>query len=247
MATVASPLTPLESRMRREARRNRALLQARTSPPEQPTPATAPAPPPQIRSEEECSAELVAWLRTMTSFVLGPEGERYMAKGVLQSTVTSSAKVCDPMEVLDDYYYEYQGGKDADHEVHGTGVMEYEDGSYVAGCWEHGVRQGVFRIDTNKVESEVVFLEGKYREDKLEGRVQLQRRDGGWQEGWYKGGVPHGAVRFFDSDKQLTGVGMFRSGGIFGLDVALQEWQVIRDQLEDHTQWWLCGGEVRGN
>ena len=86
----------------------------------------------------------------------------------------------------------------------------YDDGSYVTGTWNHGIRHGPFTFDTNKQGSEVSYLEGEYKDDCLEGLVRLQWKDASWSEGFYKGGVLHGFARRFDSDKQLTFVGMYR-------------------------------------
>ena len=33
--------------------------------------------------------------------------------------------------------------------------QRYDDGSYVTGTWNHGIRHGPFTFDTNKQESEV--------------------------------------------------------------------------------------------
>jgi hypothetical protein len=137
-------LTALDVRLRREARRGRAAAQARTSRPEPAaSPPPAAAPPGPTPTTEELAAELSAWLRAMHSFVLtlGAEpGLRGIRPGPLQSSVSAAAPVLDPMEVLDDIFYTHQGGKDAARELHGHGVLEYEDGSSVAGTWRHGLR-----------------------------------------------------------------------------------------------------------
>ena len=102
----------------------------------------------------------------------------------------------------------------------------------MTGTWNHGIRNGPFTFDTNKQESEVkkssacenlsflgsgdrtfsqvTYLEGEYKDDCLEGLTRVQWKDGSWFEGFYKGGVIHGFARRFDSDKQLSFIGMYR-------------------------------------
>ena len=57
---------------------------------------------------------------------------------------------------------------------------------------------------------QVSYLEGEYKDDCLEGLTRVQWKDGSWFEGFYKRGVIHGFARRFDSDKQLTFIGMYR-------------------------------------
>lgn len=204
----------LDIRMRREARRRSNLLQTKTMPMDTAIPPVIPAPE-EMRTVEEWREDLTAWLAAMRCFTLGSDpttrlAEKALKLGTLPSSVAPTAKVLDPMEVLDDDFYEHKGGKDAEKELHGHGTLEYDGGSYVKGSWCHGVRHGTFTFDTNKPEAEVIYMEGDYREDMLEGRVVLQVRDGGWREGWYKAGVLHGFCRHFDTKKKLTFLGMYR-------------------------------------
>ena len=105
----------LDVSMRREARRSRAVLLAktghqpemdptsnqnvRTSKGQQAHPKEA-----STKSTEESRKELADWLRTMKSFVLGTDPtnalvEKSLKLGTLPSSVSSSAAVFDPMEV----------------------------------------------------------------------------------------------------------------------------------------------------
>lgn len=215
--------SPLDVRMRRESRRSRALLTTRSAALARQEvthvkeTAVAPPRPALVEGTQACSEDLAAWLAAMHSFVLAPgKVLESLHLGVLQSDVTKYAVPFDPMEVLDDDFYSYVGGKDSSGECHGTGVLEYDDGSYVSGTWSHGVRQGLFKVDTNKPGCEVVYLEGHYQDDRLEGLVKVQRMDGCWEEGWYKTGVLHGFCRTFSKTKELTFVAMHRNGRAFG-------------------------------
>ena len=101
----------LDVRMRREARRSRAVLLAKTGHQPEMDPSSnqtlkcrqAPKEAP-TRSTEENRKELADWLRTMKSFVLGTDPtnalvEKSLKLGTLPSSVSSSAAVFDPMEV----------------------------------------------------------------------------------------------------------------------------------------------------
>merc|ERR1719195_1303841 len=85
------------------------------------------------------SQEISAWLAKLSNFDL-----RHCLPAVLpglESKVSAVSAKFDPISSLDDEFYTYTGGKDADGECHGSGAMEYDDGSYLAGAWTHGVRQ----------------------------------------------------------------------------------------------------------
>ena len=62
--------------------------------------------------------------------------------------MSKQATKFDPISALDDEFYSYTGGKDKEGECHGSGHLEYDDGSYLAGAWDHGVREGHFRLDS---------------------------------------------------------------------------------------------------
>ena len=159
------------------------------------------------------SDEISAWLRSLNNF-----DQRYIPSkvGVLESNVSKQAVKFDPISSLDDEFYTYTGGKDKEGECHGSGHLEYDDGSFLAGAWDHGVREGHFRLDTGHPACPVLHLEGDYRGDELGGRARLQLRDETWVEGWYKESVLHGFCRRFDKNHRLTWVGMYRNGHPFG-------------------------------
>ena len=100
----------LDIRMRREARRSRAVLQAKNTEmvPSNPNTETSrckkPVAKEACRTSEESKADLTGWLRTMKSFVLGSDPtnalvEKSLKLGTLPSLVSPSAAVLDPMEV----------------------------------------------------------------------------------------------------------------------------------------------------
>ena len=67
--------------------------------------------------------------------------------------------------------------KDQEGECHGSGHLEYDDGSFLTGAWVHGVREGHFRLDTALPACHVLHLEGDYKGDQLRGRARVQLRD----------------------------------------------------------------------
>ena len=100
----------LDIRMRREARKSRAVLLAKTgqqpemAPSNQTLKCQQASKEASTRSTEESRKELADWLRTMKSFVLGTDPtnalvEKSLRLGSLPSSVSSSAAGFDPMEV----------------------------------------------------------------------------------------------------------------------------------------------------
>ena len=96
----------LDIRMRREARRSRAVLLAKTAQQPEMAPSKCQQAPKEVstRSTEETRKDLADWLRTMKSFVLGTDPtnalvEKSLKLGSLPSSVSSSAAGFDPMEV----------------------------------------------------------------------------------------------------------------------------------------------------
>ena len=73
---------------------------------------------------------------------------------------------CPELELEDDDVDDdEEESKDKEGECHGSGHLEYDDGSYLAGAWDHGVREGHFRLDCGHPDSPVLHLEGDYRRD----------------------------------------------------------------------------------
>merc|ERR1719150_1815621 len=113
------------------------------------------------------SQEISAWLAKLSNFDL-----RHCLPAVLpglESKVSTVSTKFDPISSLDDEFYTYTGGKDADGECHGSGAMEYDDGSYLAGAWTHGVREGHFTLSTGQPSAGCVHLEADYRGDEVAG------------------------------------------------------------------------------
>lgn len=165
-------------------------------------------------NEVSPSTEIFDWLQQQKEFDMRYNTSKF---GVLESKVSKFAEKFDPISSLDDEFYEYTGGKDKDQECHGSGYMEYDDGSHLSGSWKHGRREGHFRLDTQHPLSSVYHLQGDYKDDELCGRARVQLKDESWQDGWYKDSVLHGFCRKFDKYKNLTWIGIYRNGKAFGV------------------------------
>eukprot|EP00092_Neocalanus_flemingeri_P001183 GFUD01001260.1.p1 GENE.GFUD01001260.1~~GFUD01001260.1.p1 ORF type:complete len:494 (+),score=107.84 GFUD01001260.1:94-1575(+) len=227
--TLSSIGSPLDLRIRREARKSKAFLQSARSlcvhsdklnqSGEMNRTLVKSEMAVVKKSAEENVEDLSIWLKSLSSFdscgrtIEQLEGIRV---GALPSSVSKEAERFDPMTDVDDEFYTYTGGKDADQECHGNGVLEYDEGTYLSGTWTHGKREGYFRFDTANKNSSINYMEGNYKDDELYGKVRIQLRDETWMEGFFKNSVLHGFCRYFDKQKQLTFIGMHRNGKPFG-------------------------------
>jgi len=221
--------SPLDLRIRREARKSRALLQSakcsilemnKSKDSEQiDTMTDIPKVVVHKKTTPENVEDLDNWLKSMSSLnACGRSVEQIegIKVGPLPSVVSKQAERFDPMSVVDEEYYTYTGGKDANGECHGNGVLEYDDGTYLSGSWVHGKREGHFRFDTGHKGSPINYLEGNYKDDQLFGKARIQMRDETWIEGFFKDNVLHGFCRYFDKHKELSFIGMHRNGKPFG-------------------------------
>merc|ERR1712107_635069 len=67
--------------------------------------------------------------------------------GPYQSEVVYGSPSYEPYPDLDKEEIIYKGGRDRQRKFHGKGTVEFEeDGSFMSGVWEHGIKQGLFKI-----------------------------------------------------------------------------------------------------
>ena len=144
-----------------------------------------------------------------------------MKVGSYESLVVYGSHSYEPYPDLLDEDFEYKGGRDRQRKFHGKGSIEFEDGSFLTGVWEHGVKHGLFKIETNR--NEVCYIEADYKDNKMNGRVTIRFLDETWLEGFAKEGVLHGFCRRFDAKNRLIWVGMYRNGLPWG-----SCWNIIR-------------------
>ena len=99
--------------------------------------------------------------------------------------------------------------------------MEFGEGGYIMGRWNHGMRDGHCTVETFR--NSLSCITGEYRDDKLNGKAKIQFDDDSSLIGYFKDGVLHGFCRYFDKKGRLTFFGMHRNGKAFGTC-----WRVIR-------------------
>ena len=142
--------------------------------------------------------------------------------GAYESLVVYGSPSYEPYPDLTQEDFEYKGGRDKQRNFHGKGSIEFdEDGSSLTGVWEHGVKHGLFKIETNR--NGVCYVEADYKDNKMNGRVTIRFNDDTWLEGFAKDGVLHGFCRKFDVKNRLFWVGMYRNGQPWGTC-----WKIIR-------------------
>ena len=65
------------------------------------------------------------------------------------------------------------GGRDRQRKFHGKGTIEFEeDGSFLSGVWEHGIKHGLFKIETTR--NGVCYIEADYKNGKMNGKVLIR-------------------------------------------------------------------------
>jgi len=164
------------------------------------------------------------WLNIMKTWstTRGLDSYKDIKVGVHQSETLYGSQTYEPYPDLKfEKDLSYSGGRDKNKLFHGKGTVEFSDGSYIQGTWDHGVRQGNFRIETNR--HGVCYIDGMYLDNKMNGKVVIKFQDGTWLEGFCKDGILHGFCRYFDCKDRLTFVGMHRNGKPFGTC-----WKIIR-------------------
>jgi len=174
---------------------------------------------------ERAARELEQWLTKMKSNShTGVKLDQFkdIKVGAYQSEVVYGSPSYEPYPDLGKEDIVYKGGRDRQRKYHGKGTVEFEqDGSFMSGVWEHGVKQGLFKIETNR--KGVCYIEADYKNNKMNGKVLIRFMDDTWLDGFAKDGVLHGFCRKFDVKNRLTWVGMYRNGVPFG-----SCWKIIR-------------------
>jgi len=237
---VPKEMTPLDYRLRREERRRKLqrVSSLRSLEPE------VKRPPPAekiktvvcdklgneiyVRGEgkpEKWAREMDQWVKKMKcNLTTGMKLEQFkdIRVGIYQSDVIYGSPSVEPYpDFKNEPDFSYSGGRDRSRNFHGKGTMEFIDGSSMMGYWEHGLRQGNFKIECNR--NNVCYIEGEYSNNKLNGKGLVRFLDDTWLEGFFKDGVLHGFCRHFDVKNRLTFIGMYRNGRPFGTC-----WEIVR-------------------
>jgi len=177
------------------------------------------------KGPDKSARELDQWIKKMkcnNSTGMKLEQFKDIKVGVYQSEVIYGSPSYEPYPDMMKEQFSFKGGRDRERRFHGRGTIEMDDdGSYITGMWEHGVRHGVFKIETNR--NGVCFIESEYTDNKMNGKTTIKFLDDTWLEGFTKDGVLHGFCRHFDGKNRLTYIGMYRNGKPFGT-----WWKIIR-------------------
>ena len=177
------------------------------------------------KGPDRSARELDQWIKKMkcnNSTGMKLEQFKDIKVGVYQSDVIYGSPSYEPYPDMMKEKFSFKGGRDRERRFHGRGTIEMDDdGSYITGMWEHGVRHGVFKIETNR--NGVCFIDSEYSDNKMNGKTTIKFLDDTWLEGFTKDGVLHGFCRHFDGKNRLTYMGMYRNGKPFGT-----WWKIIR-------------------
>lgn len=115
----------------------------------------------------------------------GPKGLQMMKVSSKNQKITDGIRTCW-----------YGGQKDAQDLPFGEGMLKYENGDTFTGTFEGpGVlnRKGkMLRAKEN-----CLFTEGQWVDSLMEGEMRVDTLSGGWIEGYWSKGVPHGFQREF--------------------------------------------------
>ena len=110
----------------------------------------------------------------------------------------------------------YGGTKDAQGLPHGEGMLKYENGDIFTGLFNHGVLEREGKLQRAK--ENCLRTEGKWVDGLMDGEMRVETLSGGWIEGYWSKGVPHGFQREFGpkdikiSRKMLKFVGRYYRG-----------------------------------
>ena len=163
------------------------------------------------------SLELDQWVRKMRCNGFNEKGMKLeqfedVQVGILDEEMTFDGPGYEPYPDMKMEKYVYDGGRDRENRFHGSGsiLFDDDDGSTMTGTWEHGIREGLFKIVTNR--NGVRYIEGDYVNDSMNGKLMIIFHDDTWMEGFFKDGILHGFCRYFDAKNRLTFVGMHREG-----------------------------------
>ena len=137
---------------------------------------------------DKAARELEQWLTKMKSnSYTGVKLDQFkdIKVGAYQSEVVYGSPSYEPYPDLDKEDIIYKGGRDRQRKFHGKGTVEFEeDGSFMSGVWEHGVKQGLFKIETNR--KGVCYIEADYKDNKMNGKIFLRFNDDTWLDGFAK-------------------------------------------------------------
>jgi len=169
----------------------------------------------EISRKDNVSSNIDHWLRLMRCNGINENGislEQFddIKIGCSLPGVTSFTEGYEPFPNSDFQNCVYDGELDQMGRFHGQGSVRFDDGSIISGWWSHGVRSGLVKIITSR--KGLQYVEGEYKNDKMDGKVKIKFKDDTWLEGYFSAGVLHGFCRYFNAKNRLTFLGIHSNG-----------------------------------
>jgi len=209
LKSVASNLTPSDERARPTERKENKVQQ------EHSTDAGTQLPDQVMDPTEYTPEKLSQWLAHMAQFDhIDINSNDTSGQYMMPSQVSKDAPSINPTKLLEKLEYEYKGGRNQQKQFHGKGTLEYDNGSYIAGEWRNGKKEGRCRIECTL--GLISYVEGYFTQDKINGKVRVQTDSGEWIVGYAKDDVLHGFCTYYSQEKKLQKIGITRNGRLFG-------------------------------
>ena len=128
-----------------------------------------------------------------------PKGIQKMKVGTTKQKITDGIQTCW-----------YGGQKDAQDLPSGEGMLKYENGDTFHGTFSGGILNRTGKI--LRAKENCLHTEGQWVDSLMEGEMRVETLAGGWIEGYWSKGVPHGFQREF-GPKDLKCKNMLKAVG----------------------------------
>ena len=126
------------------------------------------------------------------------------------------SKSLDPYFQLEKASYNYKGEKDLIGRPHGQGVIRFANGDKFFGEFKYGLRHGPGTLQINN-EISMLYLDGHYYNDMLEGKGKIQFRDGDTFFAHFSKGIACGIGKLFDRHHRLKSLAWYQNGKPIGV------------------------------
>ncbi len=124
----------------------------------------------------------------------------------------------DPYPTTKGEIYTYVGETNDRRRPHGAGTMTFENGDRFCGEFRDEMRQGpgTLELASSSSPSQMLYLDGNYADDRLEGRGKIEYRDGSVLYAWFEAGTLHGFGKLYDKGRRLLSAGWYEKGRLTG-------------------------------
>ena len=135
-------------------------------------------------------------------------------KARASSSVLVGTRPTDPYPRLRDEIFSYKGEANFFGKPHGRGVVTFENGDTLTGEFRNNMREGPATLKL--VSGNMVFLEGTYVNDKLDGNGKIEYKSGDILYASFNNGTLHGLGKLFDKDRNIQHIGWYSNGKLSG-------------------------------